>query len=376
MNTKELSRLALCTLAATTLLVACGGAPPTSSSNPTGDTKAAATAQAALDKVNEQLDGLDPKARRAKLIELAKAEGGDLTFYTSQSTDDITPVIEAFEDATDVKVNLYRAEGNTLVTRTQQEVAAGREGGDAMLADGTYMLALDSAGDLLKVNTPVADDIKDAGTDDNWISVSYNAYLPMWNSNLVPAADAPKTWEDVFTNYKGSLGVDPADYDWFMTLVTQYFMKEKGMTEDQAVDYMTKGLAGAKAIRGHSVGAELLAAGDIKVHASQNYTRVADIGDAPIGWSPPVAPIVLRSSGVGIVSTTTKPASALLFNEFALTDGQEIFVKQGLLPSNKTAAGGDVLDKYASVQLDIETLAKEQKKWEDLFEKAVGPASG
>jgi iron(III) transport system substrate-binding protein len=206
--------------------------------------------------------------------------------------------------------------------------------------------------------------------------VSYNAYMPMWNTNLVPAADAPKTWEDVFTKYQGSLGVDPSDYDWFMTLITQYFMKEKGMTEDQAVDYVTKGLAGAKAIRGHSVGAELLAAGDIKVHASQNYTRVADIGDAPIGWSPPVAPIVLRSSGTGIVSTTTKPASALLFNEFALTDGQEIFVKQGLLPSNKTAAGGDVLDKYSSVQLDIATLAKEQKKWEDLFAKAVGPASG
>ena len=88
------------------------------------------------------------------------------------------------------------------------------------------------------------------------------------------------------------------------------------------------------------------------------------------------APIVLRSSGTGIVSTTTKPASALLFNEFVLTDGQEIFVKQGLLPSNKSVAGGDVLDKYTRVQLDIAPLAKEQKKWEDLFAKAVGPASG
>jgi iron(III) transport system substrate-binding protein len=376
MKSRKISQLALSALCIVTVATGCGGAPPTSSSNPTGDTKAAATAQAGLDKVNDELKGLDPKARRAKLIELAKAEGGELTFYTTQSTDDITPVTNAFEDATGVKVNLYRAEGNTLVIRTQQEVAAGREGGDAVLADGTYMLAMDTAGDLLKLDTPVASDIKDASADDNWISVSYNAYLPMWNSNLVPAADAPKTWEDVFTKYQGSLGVDPADYDWFMTLVTQYFMKDKGMTEDQAIDYVTKGLAGAKAIRGHSVGAELLAAGDIKVHASQNYTRVADIGDAPIGWSPPVAPIVLRSSGTGIVSTTTKPASALLFNEFVLTDGQEIFVKQGLLPSNKSVAGGDVLDKYTSVQLDIATLAKEQKKWEDLFAKAVGPASG
>jgi hypothetical protein len=44
-----------------------------------------------------------------------------------------------------------------------------------------------------------------------------------------------------------------------------------------------------------------------------------------------VQPIIIQADGLGIISTTGHPASALLLTEFILTDGRQIFAKNGRL---------------------------------------------
>jgi iron(III) transport system substrate-binding protein len=333
--------------------------------------------QAGLDAVNAELEGLDADARRARLIELAADEGGEVTFYTTQSVDDILPVINEFEDATDVSVNLYRAGGNTVVNRLIQEADAGYAGADLYLSDQRFIVGLDPAL-LLDLDMPLRDDILDfVNFSDKWVGVWINAYIAMWNTNLLSPEEAPTSWADVYSKYPGNIGVDPTDADLFMALFDNYFEPDLGMTLDETVEFFKKGLAGGYAIRGHSVGNELNMAGEFAVHGSQNLTRVVDneAAGAPYGWLPPVQPIITRGSGAGIISSTEHPASALLLLEFILTDGQSIMAENGLAPANKTVdVAGAFSDDWEVIPLDVEKYAAEQDKWDSLWEEIVTDA--
>jgi iron(III) transport system substrate-binding protein len=54
-----------------------------------------------------------------------------------------------------------------------------------------------------------------------------------------------------------------SDVDWFATLVKEYFMGEKGMSEDEAVQLFKQAAAGAKIIDGHTLMTEPLRAASL-----------------------------------------------------------------------------------------------------------------
>jgi iron(III) transport system substrate-binding protein len=126
---------------------------------------------------------------------------------------------------------------------------------------------------------------------------------------------------------------------------------------------------GAKVVKGHTVMGELLSAGQFSVAAS-NYSylvqRAADKG-APVAYQPFVQPVIARPQGAALLKTAVHPAAALLFVDWLLTEGQQVFVDLGLTPSIEPEGLKDPLEGLEVIPVDVDKLLNEQKQWSDRY---------
>ena len=103
-------------LAAILVIAAACSDTPTQEDGDGGDNQRAPDrAVSRLEEIYADLEGLDEKQRREELIKMAEEEGAILNYYGSTNLDDVTPLIEEFEDATGVEVNLYRASSEDIL---------------------------------------------------------------------------------------------------------------------------------------------------------------------------------------------------------------------------------------------------------------------
>jgi iron(III) transport system substrate-binding protein len=359
------------------LAAACGGS-PTAEPEESGQAFAGLRDQTAekIEQINADLEGLSDEQRREELIAMAEEEGGQVSVYGSTNLDEMGPVIDEFEDATGLTVNYYRANSEDVLQRLIEEARAEFRGVDVVNTNGPEMTIIDREGLLAPFETPAAEDITPEGVNDTWIWMYINTFTPAWNTNEVPASGAPKTWQEVLTQYKGQLAMEAADVDWFATLV-KYFEEEEGMTEDEAVDLFKEAAAGGVVVDGHTLMTELLAAGEFGVAASPYLHRVLQLkGDgAPIEWEPAIEPLIARPNGIGIHSAARSVASAMLFSEYVLTDAQGMLLELDRQPANTSVEGGGLPTAYENILVDVEAVVDEIDKWTDLYDEVVRSSS-
>lgn len=374
----RLRRRAVALLAALGLVLsACGGSPTGQSQTPgdapsaTVEPEAGGEGLAALEAVYAEVDGLEGEERRARLTELAEAEDGSISLYTSTNLDESGPVAEAFEDATGVAVELYRASSEDVLQRLLQESDAGYRGADLVSSNGPEMSIADTEGLLLPLESPVTDDIVEAAVYPNWAGVYLNVFVSAWNTDALTPDEYPDSWEQVLTGYPGQLAMELGDFDWFATLVKQHFMETEGMTEEEAVELFREAARNASVIDGHTTMAELMSAGEYAITSSAYQHRIPrlEAEGAPVAWEPAVEPIVVRPNGIGIHRDVRAPASALLFIEYYLTEGQEQLAEFERTPAN--SAYGGVPEGYDVISVDIDALLDERDKWEGLYAEIV-----
>jgi iron(III) transport system substrate-binding protein len=359
------------------VIVAAGCGSPTAEDGGGKSQPRTAKGASKLQKVYAQVDGLAPAARRTKLIALAAKEGGKLNVYGSTNLDEAEPIMKAFEDISGIDPNLYRASSSDLLQRVLQEADANfANGADVVYTNGPELQILDDKHLLLPLRSPfVADVVPETVVSENWAPIYLNVFTAAWNSQHVSAAQAPKTWEDVLTKYHGKLAMEVGDWDWFATLVTQYFAK-KGVSEDEAVALFKRAASGARMVDGHTLMTELLAAGEFDVGASVYKHRAAQLerAGAPVAWRPPVQPIVIRPNGVGIFADTDVPATALLFADFMLTDVQKMLLDFDRTPASSKAPGGGIPPGAEVLIADLRTLNDQREKWEGLYDEIARSA--
>jgi iron(III) transport system substrate-binding protein len=231
---------------------------------------------------------------------------------------------------------------------------------------------------LAPLESPVTEDITSEGIQENWVWMYINTFTPAWNTKAISPAQAPKSWEDVLTKYEGQLAMEAADIDWFATLVKEYFIKEKGMSEQEAVDLFKQAAGGGVVVDGHTLMTELLAAGEFDIAASPYLHRVQQLqGDgASIEWEPAIEPLVARPNGIGIHAAAERPASAMLFTEWALTDAQPLLFEFDRQPASTAVEGGGLPTQYENVVVDVEAVIDEFDKWSGLYEEVVRESGG
>ena len=377
-------RMSLAALIALSLLSAsCSSGDDDATAAPDDDTESASdnasdsasdnASSAMLEAVYEQIEGLDPEARQATLLELAEAEDRDVRLYTIVNLDDTAAILDEYESALDLEAEVFRARSEALLQRVLEENDAGRRGFDVVILSAPEMILVDDEGILGPLDTPYTDGVVASTVNENWSGVYLNVFTAAWNSDIVEPGQEPATWEDVLTSYPGALGLEAGDFDWFATLVEDYFVAELGYAEDEAVDLFRAAAAAGRVVDGHTVLTELLGAGEFDVVSSayqHGVERIKNDG-SPVEWQPAVEPLVVRPTGIAIQAETDAPATSLLFVDWLLSDeGQAVLASRFRTPASTNVQGGlppglDVLN------VDVVELDAEREKWESLYEEII-----
>lgn len=364
-------------LAVSTLVAAACSSPPTSDGDGDGDGGGGRLVDV-TDRLNEiytELEGLDAEARRERLIELADEEGGSVDAYGSTNLDDIFPMIDAFEGETGIDVNYYRASSSDILERVLQEANADFPGADLVFTNGPELTVIDREGLLAPLESPTTEEIDDQGVFDTWAWLYLNTFVGSWNTDRVQ--QPPATWEELLAHGDG-LAVEVGDFDWFATLVKNYFVAEQGMTEEEAIDLFREAADGAALVDGHTLMAELLAAGEYDVASSTYLHRILQLkkDGAPVEWEGGPQPIIIRPNGIGIHRYADEPASALLFLEFMLTDAQSLLLEIDRQPASAGVSGGGIPTGAETMVVDLAALLEERDKWEGLWDEIIESSEG
>ena len=349
----------------TTVVTACGS-----------DNGEAAPTEEDLDAVYAEVAGLDPAMRMERLAELAAEEDRSITLYTTMNIDDAGAVLDDFEERYGIDVDLYRASASTVLQRTLQEAEAGFAGADVVAISAAEMTVLDESDLLLELDSPFTADIVPTAVHPNWAGVYLNVFAASWNADVVDPATAPATWEEVLTEYEGRLVLELSDYDWFAALVTDYFVAQLGYEADDAVALFETAAVSASAIEGHSLMAELLAAGEFDVAAStyQHGVERFRAKGAPLAWEPAVEPLVMRPTGIGVHRAAQAPATALLFTDYMLSEAQPLLAELHRTPASQSVAGG-LPPGYDVIAVDAAILGPDREQWEARYEEIIRAAA-
>ena len=377
----SLATTAAAAVAASLALAACGGAPTAS---PAGGTDGSAREESAVagnaKEVYDRINGLSGQERTDALVACAEEEG-QLNVYTSNT--DMEDLIDVFSDQYDIEVNNYRAGSESVLQRLLQEDEAGYYGADIFETNALELGVASQEGLLYPYESELRDSVLEAGRQsEDWTATRFNAFVVGWNTDKVAPEEVPTTLEELADpKWKGRVSMEVGDVDWFAAL-HDYYVEEQGWTEEEFTDFMTRLAANSQVVKGHTVQGELLSAGQFDVGVSlysHTVDKAAD-GGAPVAWMPasgePLQPIVVRPNGIGLVKTATNPCAAMLFVDFELTGGQEVFKEAFRIGS--VEGTDNPLSKFETYAVPEDKLLEDPDTWNQAYEDVVanGQAAG
>ena len=144
-----------------------------------------------------------------------------------------------------------------------------------------------------------------------------NALTPQYNTNLVSAAEVPRSWEELLNpKWKGQLGMPTDPRSWWTIALA-----EGGWGVEKTLDFVTKLKAQEpKMQKGPPQGHALLIAGDFKIFTN-NFIRhviLSRAKGAPVDWCR-VNPIILSGPNIFMPVNGPHPNAARLFLEWYLS---------------------------------------------------------
>ncbi len=311
--------------------------------------------------------------RMAKITAAAKKEG-TLTMYTTFAEKDQPTLIRPFEAKYGVKVNIWRAGTDKVLQRTLAEAAPKKYDVDLIHFGSPEMEALSREKILQAVNSPVHKDLQPGSVPAHreWAATLLSVWVQVYNTQLIKKGDLPKTYRDLLDpKWKGKLGIEAKNQDWFASVVDVMGGGEKGLKFFR--DLVARN--GISARTGHTLLNNMVIAGEVPLALTvYNYMpEQAKKKGAPIDWFA-LEPAVARSNAIGVARRAPHPNAALLFYEYMLGEGQQYLVKMDYVPSNIRAPSP--LKNVKILQTDPIRSLDETDKWTKLFEDVVLKRSG
>jgi iron(III) transport system substrate-binding protein len=326
--------------------------------------------------VLNQVKGLSPADRTAKLHELAAKEG-QVNLYTSLSSTVTKPMLSAWAKAyPDVKLNLYRGSSEDVTARVLAEVSAGTSGADVIETNGTNMLIFQHKANVIVPyqKSPFASVIPKKYRFDTFTADRLEEFVVAWNTNLVK--DPPKSFQELATSkWAGKLSVEPTDADWFAQLYIYFTQMAKKKMTTKAADAMFAGiLRNSQLFNGHTNQSTLLAAGQYSIVVSGHAQSLEQLQKqkAPVAFGPPfVTPVIERPQGIGISYRLAHPAAGLLFYDWMLRGnggGQSILLANGVQPANPYLQDDAFSTHPLTIEMDLRPIVAHFAQWQKKYD--------
>jgi iron(III) transport system substrate-binding protein len=280
------------------------------------------------------LKGLSPDARQAKLVDEAKKEG-KITWYTTTNNKVVQKFVEGFNKLyPDIEIQWVRGKSHLLVNRMTAEAAAGKYLADITNSGASGTVLLINAGLLAPVESSIRDayDKEFKDSDGYWVNMSIFLCPFAYNTELVKAEEAPKSFADLLDpKWKGKLALDTRPNRFIPSLLQEW-------GENRAMDYLKK-LAAQEPVlvRGHTAAAQLLAAGQHHVLIEPFVYSTLNLKHqgAPIDvvWQKEFVP-GSHGAPITMLKKAPHPHAALLLYEFLLSEaGQQVYIDVGRTPT-------------------------------------------
>jgi iron(III) transport system substrate-binding protein len=314
------------------------------------------------------------------LLDAAKKEGGELTWYTAHS-DDITAQAlgRAFEAAyPGTKLNVLRTTAQVAYQRITQEIKAGSIQCDVLSStDLGHYVELKSKGAFEKYvpenSTKVLDIYKNYDPDGYYFVTSAGLIEIGYNTTKVKEADAPKNWTDLLDpKWKDQIALGHPGFSgyvgtWALTLRKQY-----------GWDFFEK-LAKNNPRVGRSINdtVTMLNAGESMVAGSGPVGTLLDSAKKgnPLALAHPADGSVLIIAPSSIMKGCKHPNAARLFMEFLMSvDASKIWIEhfnESMRPEVSSSPGVVSAKDLKIIRPTVEEITKGVpeviKQWRNTF---------
>ena len=328
----------------------------------------------ALPATAQGLAAYEGADRMEKIAAAAKKEG-ELTLYTTIAEKDLPAIVQPFEKKYGIKVNVWRAGTDKVLQRAVTEAKGKRFTVDAVHFGAPEMEALSREKILAPVSSPVHKDLQPGSVPAHkeWAATILSVWVQAYNTAAIRKADLPKTYKDLLDpKWKGKLGIEVKNDDWFATVVHQMG------GEQQGVKYFEDLVAanGISPRHGHSLLNNMVVSGEVPM-ALTVYSYMPEQAKkkgAPIDWFV-IEPAIARANAIGVAKNAPHPNAALLFYEYMLgPDGQNAMVAVDYVPTNTKVASP--LKGVRIVTTDPVRSLDESAKWSKIFEDTVLKKAG
>jgi iron(III) transport system substrate-binding protein len=304
--------------------------------------------------------------RHERLVEAARREG-ELTIYHAYPA--LTAVMNAFGKEYGIKVNSWRAGSEAILQRLTTEARAGRHEVDIVQNNAPENEAAHREKLLQEVHSPfLADLIPQAvPAHHEWAGITLDVWIAAYNTDKVKKSDLPKSYADLQDpKWKGRLGVEADDAGWFGALLS-----ELGEAQGTKIFNNIVATNGISVRKGHSLLGTLVASGDVPLALTiynWNPQQLKAKGAAPIeGFYIP--PVMAQPSTIAMLKRAPHPASALLFYDFMLSEGQAMMAKNFYVVTSKKLPSpvAGVTLKY----IDPGQALDQQDKWQKAYDDVI-----
>ncbi|MEK7334606.1 MAG: extracellular solute-binding protein, partial [Candidatus Binatota bacterium] len=177
-------------------------------------------------------------AQDAKLVELAKKEGGKVVIYGSLENDTVDAVSKALKKKTGLEVEFWRGSATKVMDRVVSEYRAGKPLSDVVLTNDAPMRIMQQEGSFAKYDSPSAKGFPKEVIDPNLGPRYRNVIIGIvYHTGVVKPADAPKSLEDLLKpQFRGKLVMpDPSQH----TTTTQWLVSlQKIMGKEKAEKFV------------------------------------------------------------------------------------------------------------------------------------------
>jgi ABC-type Fe3+ transport system substrate-binding protein len=311
------------------------------------------------------------------MIDAAKKEGS-VVWYSGMIVNQIVrPLVDAFQTKyPGITVQASRASGNDNALKIMNEARARRPMADVV--DSTTALAPLLQAGLIAQFRPVEAaryPAEDKDPNGYWTSPNTYYYTAAYNTNLVSAADAPKTYDDLLDpKWKGKMawtydltgGGPPGFLYNILTIKGQ----EKGMEYLRAFAKQEPVVipAAQRVVLDKVISGEY----PIGLMTLSYHSTISAAKGAPVKWLK-MPPMIMAPNTISVLKNAPHPNAGRLLIEFILSpEGQKIMAANDYMPADPAVPAKDPElqpehGKFAITVISPELTRTDLPKWIALY---------
>jgi iron(III) transport system substrate-binding protein len=318
------------------------------------------------------------RAAEASDVDLAAAKKeGKVVWYTSTPIEQGQKIAKLFEDATGIKVEMFRSGGSAILRRFLQEQQAGRTAVDVMTtSDPAATAALARKGTFVAFKPKNFEKVVEEGRDPDghFVAQRLNLMTIYARSDKVSPADQPKTWGDLTdAKYKGKLVMTDPSFTALQLTVVGMMSKNLGWGYYEKLRQNDTMI-----VQGNQQVSDNIKRGErlIAVGALDSYAADDRKAGHPIVTILPEDGTFVIPSPTAVIKGSPNPNAAKAFAEFMIGDAaQSVFPADGGYAARKDIpppADAVALDKIKILTVDYDYVEKEsariKKKFNEVFQ--------